>query len=208
MTHALRLSAGLALAMLAVACGGPPSAPEAPKPPEAPAAPAAPATPEAPAAMPAEPPKPEGPLLALDGDGIRLVRPNGSTALLPFGRPTAEAVAALSSALGTPTDRATNSECGAGPTEIVHWGGGFTALFVDGRFNGWSADERKGLSTMNGIGVGSTRAELFASYSDASVEQSTLGTEFSAGGLGGLLSGAGPTAKIETLWAGDICAFR
>ncbi|MBX3480686.1 MAG: hypothetical protein KF842_09805 [Caulobacter sp.] len=205
MSHTPRLSVVLALAMLAVACGEPPAAPKTPQPP---AAPAAPQAPETPAAMPAEPPKPEGPLLALDGEGIRLVRPNGSTALLPFGRPTAEAVAALSTALGAPVDRGTNAECGAGPTEIVRWGGGFSAMFLEGKFNGWSADRRKGLTTMNGIGVGSTRAELFASYGDASVEDSTLGTEFSAGGLGGLLSGTGATARIETLWAGDICAFR
>lgn len=205
MTRVPHLSAGLVLAILLAACGEPPAAP---RPPQAPAAPAPSQAPQAPTAMPAEPPKPEGPLLALDGEGIRLVRPNGSTALLPFGRPTADAVAALSTALGAPVDRGTNSECGAGPTEIVRWKGGFTAMFLEGRFNGWSADRRKGLATMNGIGVGSTRAELFAAYSDASVEESTLGTEFSAGGLGGLLSGAGPTAKIETLWAGDICAFR
>lgn len=205
MTYVLRLSAIAGLALLASACGQPASAPQAP---EAPPAPAAPSASEAPAAMPEQPPKPDGPLLALDGEGLRLVRPNGSTALLPFGRPTADAVAVLSSVLGAPTNRTTNDECGAGPTEIVDWGGGLSAMFLDGKFDGWSADQRKGLSTMNGIGVGSTRAELKEAFSDLEVEESTLGTEFSAGGLGGLLDGQGAGAKVETLWAGNICAFR
>jgi hypothetical protein len=60
---------------------------------------------------------------------------------------------------------------------------------------------------MSGVRVGSTRAELEAAYA-AEVAESTLGTEFNAGGLGGLLSGPGKDARITDLWAGINCFFR
>ena len=40
------------------------------------------------------------------------------------------------------------------------------------------------------------------------VEQSTLGTEFSAGGLGGVLESGKPAAKVTHLWGGSTCVFR
>jgi hypothetical protein len=40
------------------------------------------------------------------------------------------------------------------------------------------------------------------------VFQSTLGTEFSAGGIAGLLESAGPQARIVALWAGMVCIAR
>lgn len=38
--------------------------------------------------------------------------------------------------------------------------------------------------------------------------RSTLGTEFTAGGLAGLLDGTGARARITHLWAGASCAMR
>src|SRR3546814_13009983 len=64
-----------------------------------------------------------------------------------------------------------------------------------------------GLGTMAGITRGSTRSDLESAYA-AEVGETTLGTEFTAGGLSGLLDGNGPTAYITTLWAGTTCAFR
>src|SRR3546814_16332062 len=63
------------------------------------------------------------------------------------------------------------------------------------------------LGTMAGITRGSTRSDLESAYA-AEVGETTLGTEFTAGGLSGLLDGTGPTAYITTLWAGTTCAFR
>jgi hypothetical protein len=60
---------------------------------------------------------------------------------------------------------------------------------------------------MNGIGVGSTRAQLDAAF-DPQITQSSLGTEFSAAGLGGVLESPAPTARITSLWAGTGCIFR
>jgi hypothetical protein len=146
-------------------------------------------------------------MLALDGEGLRLVAGGtGSTRLIPFETPEAQVLATLQPLRGAPTERATNEECGAGPLSFADWSDDFQLVFQEGRFVGWSTDER-GLTTMSGVGVGSTRAELLGAYA-ADIGESTLGTEFSAGGLGGLLSGPGAAARVTTIWAGTICAFR
>ena len=53
----------------------------------------------------------------------------------------------------------------------------------------------------------STRAELESAYK-AEVAESTLGTEFAAGELFGILDGTGPEAKITHLWGGTSCNMR
>jgi hypothetical protein len=40
------------------------------------------------------------------------------------------------------------------------------------------------------------------------VQESTLGHEFDAGGLFGVLDGSSPGARIDVLWAGASCTFR
>jgi hypothetical protein len=198
MSTLVRLIPALALSLALGACDASPPPADAPA--DAPAAaPAAATTPPAAAAAP---------LVALDGEGLRLVNgDSGSTALLAFERPLDDAVTALTAALGAPKSRSTNSECGAGPVEFVQWANGLSILAQDGKFQGWSLDTA-GLTTMDGLGVGSTRAELMASVPDATVEESTLGTEFAAGTLGGLFDGKGPQARVTDLWAGLTCMFR
>jgi hypothetical protein len=61
---------------------------------------------------------------------------------------------------------------------------------------------------MSGIGVGSTRAELQAAYAAAAVDSTTLGVEFTAGGLQGVLESDARTAPIVALWAGAACVAR
>ena len=56
-------------------------------------------------------------------------------------------------------------------------------------------------------GIGSTRAQLLDVY-DAKIEQTTLGTEFNAAGLSGILDGTGAKAKVTNLWSGVNCVFR
>lgn len=194
----------LALAALVTACGQPSeeSTPAAPAPSAAPAQPAPPAAP-ATAAAPAG-------AVALDQEGLRLVSDTGSSRLVAFGIPTADAVAALSSALGNPADRSINSECGAGPTEFVSWPNALDAMFLDGKFVGWSLGSKSDgkVTTMDGIGVGSSRQALTAAFGDLKVEQSTLGVEFSAGDIFGILDKDGPAGKVETIWGGLSCVFR
>lgn len=150
-------------------------------------------------------------LLALDGDGLRVVLPsNGSTRLLRFGMESAEVITAVSAALAPPTARGTSVDCGAGPMEFATFADGLTINIQHDRFVGWSArvsTTARALTTMSGIGVGSTRAALDAAYS-AEVSATTLGEEFWAGGLAGVLDGPTAAARITDMWAGTTCLAR
>lgn len=147
------------------------------------------------------------PALAIEGEGLRLFDPeSGSARPLSFGTPLAQVQAALAFR-GTPRS-GRMEECGAGPLDYVKWEDSLTLYGQDGAFMGWFAEKGVGaLSTASGIAIGSTRKQLESAYS-AEVFQSTLGTEFLAGDLGGLLDGEGKDAKITHLWAGVSCNFR
>ena len=147
------------------------------------------------------------PALMIEAEGVRLVDPeSGSARPLAFGAPLEQTIEALNRTLGgPPSERGTNAECGAGPLVIAEWGERFTALFQDDRFVGWEAGP--GVSTADGIAIGSTRAQLDENY-DFEVEESTLGTEFNGDGLGGLFASAAADARITALWAGTTCHFR
>ena len=150
--------------------------------------------------------------LALDPEGFRFVDPaSGSTRLLEFGTGREAVVGAVTNRRGPSTDRGINTECGAGPLGYESWEDGLTLWFSDDSFAGWIIDGRgEGAgyyTTMAGVGAGSSRTSLSEAY-DVQIEESTLGTEFSAGGLFGILSGPGADATISTLWAGVSCIFR
>lgn len=170
----------------------------------------------APAASPTPPPavtptpvaQGQRPIVAIDGEGVRLVAPDsGRTRPIPFGTSRVDTLAALATR-GTPAT-GTNSECGAGPLAWARYADGLTLNFQDDRFAGWSVDRSAGgrVTTMAGIGPGSTRTALESAYA-ITLPDSTLGTEFAAGDLGGLLDGPGPNARITDLWAGVTCQFR
>lgn len=160
------------------------------------AAPAAPAGPGAPAA-------PAAAEVVFDEGGLRV---GGGD--LRFGASQDEALARLASR-GRPSVE-TNSECGSGPTQIARFPDGLALLFQDGRFGGWAAGPAAAPSarTTRGIGIGASRAELARAYPGIGIEESTLGTEFAAGAIGGLLDGPGEQARVATLWAGLTCNFR
>lgn len=204
----LHLTAAAAALLLASCAPEPERNEDAPEPPAAPVAPAPPAEPgknEAAAApAPADRPK-----LAVEAEGLRLfVGAGGSARALPFGMAREQVLAPLESYRG-PADGGTNTECGAGALDYAVWADGLTLYFQEGRFVGWALDQRAegAHSTASGIGPGSTRRELEAAY-DAKVEQSSLGTEFSAGDMFGVLNGTGPTASVTSMWAGVSCVFR
>ena len=70
-----------------------------------------------------------------------------------------------------------------------------------------ATDKMRILTTASGIGLGSTRAALESAYA-ARVSRSTLGMEFVAGGIAGLLASDHPAAPITHLWAGQVCLAR
>ncbi|MES2442460.1 MAG: hypothetical protein V4574_06485 [Pseudomonadota bacterium] len=147
------------------------------------------------------------PALNLAPDGLSLVTASGSSRHASFGMGRDVAVPMISAALGKPTDTGRNDECGQGPMETVAFTGGLTLFFQEGKFVGWDLGDKSALATAAGIGIGSTLRQVREAMT-VTVEESTLGHEFSAGDLGGLLSAAAPDGKVEHLWAGSTCQFR
>jgi hypothetical protein len=156
--------------------------------------------------------KPSAAVLALDSQGLRVVNVStGATRAIAFGTSEANVVSVLTNLRGKPRNRGVNRECGAGPLGFASWADGLSLQFNQGRFAGWNVDGRRQgankLTTINGIGTGSTRTQLNKAYT-VKVSQSSLGTEFSAGSLGGLLSGSKSTDRVTSLWSGTTCFFR
>jgi hypothetical protein len=141
----------------------------------------------------------------LEGAGIGI--PDASPPqIVSFETPKAAAVAALTKALGRPpAEIGENDECPGGGLEYATWKDEITLWFENGSFVGW--DNKGKLKTKGGIGIGSGRSEV-ALLAGMEVEESTLGTEFRAGGLSGLLSSKAPDAKVTHLWGGATCVFR
>jgi hypothetical protein len=149
--------------------------------------------------------------LALTGDGLQLVGDQtGATVTLAFGMDMAAVEDTLTQVLGAPLESGLNEECGSGPQMITLWPNGMALHAADGDFIGWGVrpdTESANLTTMAGIGIGSTRTELEAAYT-IEVFDSSIGTEFFAGEMGGLLTADAPDAEITHLWAGTTCIFR
>lgn len=162
---------------------------------------AAPAS--APTPAPA-PPAARSPLV-LEGAGLGI--PDASPPrIVSFDTPKAATVEALTKALGRPpSELGENGECPGGALEFAAWKDEITIWFENGRFAGW--DNKGRLRTTGGIGIGSSRSEV-AQLAGMEVEESTLGTEFRAGGLSGILSSKAADARVTHLWGGATCVFR
>ncbi|HEU4842956.1 MAG TPA: hypothetical protein VFT05_01725 [Burkholderiaceae bacterium] len=145
--------------------------------------------------------------LALDPEGLRLFHTvSGASRLIAFGAARADVQRTISAvSKAAPVEQEDSPDCGAA---FARWPDGLNVWFQDGKFSGWSVGpDSAALATASGLRPGSTRAELEAAYS-AKIAQSTLGVEFSAGALGGLLDGPGPRAHVSRLWAGTTCLAR
>jgi hypothetical protein len=108
----------------------------------------------------------------------------------------------------------TNDECGAGPL-VIYETKGFQVLLDGTTFVGWVADERvpaAKAAAADRTAVGMALAQLRALHPDLSVEETTLGQEFSIGrsetSIGGFLAGAGSASTVSGLYAGTTCFFR
>jgi len=82
--------------------------------------------------------------------------------------------------------------------------------FEDGKLAGWDLDGRENgkFATGNGIGIGMTRKALEAAAGSIDVGETSIGNEFTAGGVSGLLSTLAPDGKVTNLWAGVTCIAR
>ena len=139
--------------------------------------------------------------VVLRGDGVAIAGGDG----LVFGAPADRALERLAAAFGAPPSRRERlPDCGPGPLEAVSWDNGFSAYMHDGRFTGWTAIDQL---TAERIGFGSTRAELDVAY-HPTIEQTSLGVEWSSNGISGVLESDAPDAAVSAIWAGETCVMR
>ncbi len=112
-------------------------------------------------------------------------------------------------ALGAPAEEGEQAECPAGPATTARYDDLLLTL-QDGELVGWSIGGESPLTTPDGVGIGTTRAELELALGPAQVvPDSTLGTElFYDGGLSALLESDDDDAAVTALWAGTTCIFR
>ena len=146
--------------------------------------------------------------IVLEGDGLGFLTGASSIRHLPFGETDAGTIAtAVERSLGpgVPTPQ---PDCG--PTVVAVRYGDLTVTLEDGAFAGWSEDGAPGgLTTADGLGVGSTLADLRASRTDVTVSEDTVGPEFGvADGLSGSLDGTSDASTVTRIAAGFTCIFR
>ncbi|MFO7674532.1 MAG: hypothetical protein R6V74_12555 [Lutibacter sp.] len=163
--------------------------------------------------------------LVLTSGALQLVdQITGSSNELPFGTSENQMTEIINNIIQSKAvSNVVNTECGAGPLKMIAWSNGLTLVFqenntksdgqkIDWLFQGWSVDGTiegvQKLTTMAGIGIGSTLEEIQSAY-EIEVRKTSLGYEFStAAGMFGILGGAGKDAQIIHLWSGVSCNFR
>lgn len=146
--------------------------------------------------------------LAIEGEGLRVFDAEGAAPALPFGTPQETVITAVNATTGgAAPEQSANEECGQGPVQFAQYANGLQLLFQEGEFKGWLLDEA-GLTTADGIGVGTSRADLNAARPVEIDPQSSLGIEFTAGDISGFLTAADGSGTVESLYAGDTCFFR
>jgi hypothetical protein len=151
----------------------------------------------------------EQPVVSLSTDGLTVVSVAGITKALDFGTDEPTVKTALESALDKPksTEIAQPCEDGSGRTfDSVRYDG-LAVSFLDGKLAGWSSSANA-FTTVDGIGVGSTLADLKESFGDVTVMDSSLGVEFSAGTVGGVIDGKADSAKVTDIFNGQVCIIR
>ena len=160
------------------------------------------------------------PSVLLDGDGLRLLSPSTRTTLLPFGDDLEDVVAAVARVHrpaysdGPTPYIGPEADCSAGPLDAASWPDGFTVFGRDGVFVGWSVVDTQNvlstLTTMGGLGLGTTLADLEAG--PTTVEFGEFGeapaATFETAGIRGMSGGGDPDAVVVYLWAGAVCAYQ
>ncbi len=156
-------------------------------------------------------------VLAVSGEGLVVVDADtGSTTMIPFGRDRQSVIATVTMVLGqSPTESAGNPECGNGQATVAEWPEVISLDFdQDDALISWVLRPDSTVTDLAGNGLGTTRQQLESTLV-ISVEETSLGTEFSTGdnagdtnGLSGLLSGPEADDVTTDLWAGAVCAFR
>ena len=206
--------AGLVLALTGCSGGADAPAPSASASSTASPAPSGPSSGPAPSASSSSPAPSAG---AADGlpavlleDGLGLVDPlDGSVSRAVLGGPVDAALAVGLAAFGVPP-QPDPSACTLDERDSWVWQDGLVVYARDGLFLGWTVrpdSPAAALTTLTGIGIGSSGADLQATHG-APVETTSLGEEFAIGQLSGVLDAAGETGRVIALWGGDGCVAR
>lgn len=146
--------------------------------------------------------------IVLAPDGLTIGGGAGAPKRLAFGGAQAGVLADVTAALGAPKEQGNQEECPAGPLYQASYTSGLQVVFQDGEFVGWFAREGSRFRTAQGIGPGSTLGELKKAYPATTVEETSLGHEFAAGELYGVVTGPSDTATVQVMFAGTNCIFR
>lgn len=148
--------------------------------------------------------------LVLEPDGLGYVAGAASVKHLPFGSDATVVRNVVSKSLGGKLTANDLPECGQGPRASAVRNG-FTILFDGSSFVGWTDQGAKGrrLTTLDGLGIGSTFADVKASRPGVTATAGSLGPEFTdTDGFGGILTGTTAKSKVTLLYAGETCFFR
>ena len=138
--------------------------------------------------------------------GLTLANPDATaTATLPFGAPFHDSLRLLATVMGHDFSVYLPEECPAGPVVVVSFPGQIDLIYQQDQLAGWMLRPGSDLSTPSGIGLGTPLAGL-GSFATLEIMESTLGWEFQAGSVSGLLSDR--EGIVEHLWSGTVCIFR
>lgn len=127
---------------------------------------------------------------------------------LAFGSPRAEVQGEVQALAGVPTEQGLQEECPAGPLYQASYPGGLQLVFQDSAFVGWYVASGSAYRTAAGIGTESTLAQLRAAYPNTTVEETSLGMEFAAGEMFGVVTDSTAAGTVEAMLAGINCVFR
>jgi hypothetical protein len=146
--------------------------------------------------------------IVLAPDGLTITAGAGEPKRVTFDLAQEEVLADVGPILGAPREQGLQEECPAGPLYQVLYAAGLQLVFQDDKFAGWAARQGSTLRLEQGVGPGSTVGELKEAFPAATVEESSLGHEFAAGDLYGVVTGPSEAGKVEIMFAGTNCIFR
>lgn len=144
--------------------------------------------------------------ITLAADGLEVTA--GAPQALAFGAARTRVLADVGGVLGEPAEQGMQEECPAGPLYQVSYAGGLQLVFQDSAFVGWFAPQGSPLRTVRGIGPGSTLGQLKTAYPATTVEETSLGHEFAAAELYGVVTDTTDGGAVEVIFAGINCIFR
>lgn len=156
-----------------------------------------------------EPPAAVAYRLILDAQGVVFAGDDLRHARFPFGSRRAaieEAAAAVYGAAAA--TRSVSNGCAAGPMSFTSYGP-IQLAFRQGHLTGWTMRRGAAAAAESSIAPGVTRAQLEDLAAIQMVRDPSLPGEFAyrtpAGVIRGVLSGPGPEAQVQALFAGTVC---